>query len=342
MPIMTTAGNEMVTAPKMNVSGTGRELRYLSANEYSVWDDLVEASAQGSIFCHSWWLEAVGGDVRVLGYFEKGRLVAGIPLYFQKRWGLSICVMPKLTRTWGVVLEPLRGKRAAVAQRETDLLTVFATCLSQQKVFFQEFHASLQNWIPFHWKGFRQTTRLVYVLNRLNDLEEVWGHVDASVRNKVRKAEKLGVSIQPCSAAEVFRTVSASFERQSLELSYDQKYLAALYEAARQNHSGACRAAIDPEGRICAAAFMVWDRRKLYSVASGGVPELRNNGAQVLLQWDSIRFAAERGLAYDFQGSMVKSVEAAFRAYGGELLGQSWIMKFPLWLHSFLGMRGKI
>src|ERR1700732_1209677 len=63
-------------------------LRYLNAAEYSDWDRLVEVSHQGSIFCRSWWLKAVEDQVCVLGYFEKDRLVAGIPLHFEKILGM--------------------------------------------------------------------------------------------------------------------------------------------------------------------------------------------------------------------------------------------------------------
>ena len=44
-------------------------LRYLEPSEYDLWDELVDVSPQGSVFCRSWWLSAVG-DVRVLDGFD--------------------------------------------------------------------------------------------------------------------------------------------------------------------------------------------------------------------------------------------------------------------------------
>src|SRR5512133_1127229 len=88
----------------------GRTLRYLLPEEYPRWDELVEASPQGTVLCRSWWLKAASSDIRVLGYFNGGHLVAGIPLHFERRFGVRICRMPKLVHTWGVVMEPPVGK----------------------------------------------------------------------------------------------------------------------------------------------------------------------------------------------------------------------------------------
>src|SRR6202011_5104370 len=98
-------------------------LRYLAAEEYPAWDALVEASPQGSVFCRSWWLQATSGDVRVLGYFPRnGNLAAGMPLYFERRFGLKVCAMPKLTQTWGVVMHRLSGTVEQIKCREMEIL----------------------------------------------------------------------------------------------------------------------------------------------------------------------------------------------------------------------------
>src|SRR5258707_3756322 len=115
-------------------------LRYLSAEEYQQWDELVEASPQGSLFCRSWWLKVVAPDARVLGHFDRGRLIAGIPLFFKKRLGIKFCTMPKLTHTWGVVIERVEGKRVRQLTRQMEILTIFARHRTGQDVFLQRFH----------------------------------------------------------------------------------------------------------------------------------------------------------------------------------------------------------
>jgi hypothetical protein len=112
--------------PAISGAEPGTALRYIKEDEFPAWDALVEASPQGSLFCLSWWLKAIGEDIGVLGYFDKKRLVAGIPLYFDEWFGVKPCAMPKLTQTWGVVIEPLIGKPVNRASREMHILKLFA------------------------------------------------------------------------------------------------------------------------------------------------------------------------------------------------------------------------
>src|SRR5215468_294246 len=94
-----------VKAPSKRDAEESFTLRYLEPSEYPLWDALVDVSPQGSVFGRSWWLSTVG-DVRVLACFSGGQVVAGIPLYFERHFGISVCTMPKLTHTWGIVMRP--------------------------------------------------------------------------------------------------------------------------------------------------------------------------------------------------------------------------------------------
>ena len=49
----------------------------------------------------------------------------------------------------------------------------------------------------------------------------------------------------------------------------------------------------------------------------GGIdPEKRDLGAMDLLQYESIRFALNSKRSYDFEGSMIESIEKYFRSFG--------------------------
>jgi hypothetical protein len=189
-------------------------LRYLKDEEYAAWDELVRVSPQGSVFSISWWVKAV--NARVLGLFKSGRLVAGIPLYYEKRMGMKMCRLPKLTQTFGVVMEPFSGKRVTTTNREMEILTIFAEHLAKERVFSQCFHPSLVNWMPFLWNRFQQTSRFTYVLDDLSDLDAIWDGMEPKLRNVVRKARTLGIELRECNADTVFALSSKTFARQGL------------------------------------------------------------------------------------------------------------------------------
>ncbi len=317
-------------------------LHYLGVNEYAKWDALVAVSPQGSLFSKSWWLEAIGGEIRILGYYESGRLIAGIPLYFERRMGVRVCCMPKLTQTWGVVVEPLPGKRVNAAAHEMRILGTFARRLAEERVFFQAFHPANQNWLPFYWNGFRQTTHFTYVLDNLQDLGRVWDGLEQNARTKIRKAQKLGLVVKRCGPELVFNASVQSFERQKKPHPFSREYFERLFNSAKSNDAGECFAAVDSEGRVHDAVLLVWDCKRTYFLAGGGDSSLRNSGGGSLLVWHCLQFAAFRSRVFDFEGSMLEPVQTFFRSFGATQVAYNRIMKFPAWLRACLCVAGKL
>jgi hypothetical protein len=56
-----------------------------------------------------------------------------------------------------------------------------------------------------------------------------------------------------------------------------------------------------------------------------------DSGAMSLLFWNAIKLASEKGLAFNFEGSMIPGVERFFRSFGGGLTPVFYISKrkFP-------------
>jgi len=317
-------------------------LHFLVEAEMPEWDALVETSPQRSVFLKSWWLKAACGTARVLGYFEGGRLIAGMPVYFARRAGLRVCGMPNLTQTWGVVMQSLPGKDVTVLSREMDILDLLAAHFAQESVFIQSFHPENKNWLPFYWRGFTQRTHYTYVLDDLHSLDRVWEGLAKARRNNIRKARESGIVVTKCGPELVFQAASTTFAAQGKTCPYRLEYLNRLYEAARAEESGICMAAMDRGGQLHAAFFFVWDEERGYNVAGGHDPAFGASGGSVLLMWNLIEFAAARTKVFDFEGSMRKEIEASFRSFGTKRVAYNRIAKLPRWLRIGLCLAGSL
>lgn len=293
------------------------------------------------MFCRSWWLSAVG-DVRVLACFAGDQIIAGIPLYFERRFGVPVCTMPKLTQTWGVVMRPLEGKAVVAAARETKILRAFAVQLSRYRLFFQAFHPGLSNWLPFYWSGFRQTTRFTYVLDDLRDLSRVWHGMSESARGQVTKAQRAGLAVVPCGIEEVYRCECLSYLRQGRMPPHSESLLKGVHHAAKDNGSGACFAVVDRQGTVNSACLLVWDRNRAYDLVCGADSKLRNSGAHSLGVWNAIQFAAQRSRAFDFAGSVIEGIERFNRNFGATQVPYNYVMKAPVLAHACLQFAGKL
>jgi lipid II:glycine glycyltransferase (peptidoglycan interpeptide bridge formation enzyme) len=100
-------------------------------------------------------------------------------------------------------------------------------------------------------------------------------------------------------------------------------------------------AAEDSLGRVHAACFFVWDRKRGYYLAGGQNSDLASSGAPDLLRWNLIEFASAHTQIFDFEGSMHKPIEESFRSYGAKKVAYSRITKFPRWLRIALAASGR-
>jgi lipid II:glycine glycyltransferase (peptidoglycan interpeptide bridge formation enzyme) len=151
----------------------------------------------------------------------------------------------------------------------------------------------------------------------------------ATVRNKIRKAQKNGLKVVPCDSSLVSAMAEKTFKRQHKSLPYSKEYLNQLYVAAKQHDAGECFAAIDGEARTHAAAFVVWDHKRAYNLVTGTDPELRASGAESFLLWHLLEFIAVRSGAFDFAGSVVQHIEQFERGFGARLVPYNRILKIP-------------
>jgi hypothetical protein len=233
------------------------------------------------------------------------------------------------------------GKPVAALWQEMEVLSAFAKELVKFPVFFQAFHPSLQNWSPFYWNGFTQTSRATQVVD-LQPADKIWERMVKGARRHVRKAEKAGITIEPCSPEVLWQAEEKSFSRQGMKVPHSVEYLRGLYAAAKANDAGECFAGFDGQRRLHCASFMIWDRNRAYTIASGADPELRDSGAHSLMIWYLTQVAAEKSPVLDFAGSMLQPVELFLRSFGAAQVSYSWVMKFPLPLKMYLTARRKI
>jgi hypothetical protein len=327
-----------ILQPEINAGGNVRCLRQ---DESALWDAFVDMSPQGSVFTRSWWLQQVGATTRVLACFRQGHIVAGIPLYFQSHYGISVCRMPKLTPRWGVLLPPLCGTRAAVASEETRLLTTMAKALQKQRFFIQHFNPAIDNWLPFRWQGYAQTTRYTFQVS-VQNIQSVWQNMAHNARQQIKNAQRLGITVVPCTPELLFALEEETYSRQGLRTPHTLEQLKRLVSASGDRCSGECLAAVDPRGNVHAASFYVWDAQATSALILASSSKLRASGAASLLHWHMMQSAAERSKVYDFCGSVVEGIERFIRSFGATRVPYHQISRFPWPVKAYLSNVGKI
>ena len=272
------------------------------------------------IFSKDWWLDAVcGEDSWDVALVEKGgRIIASMPYYIVKRYGMRMITMPKLTQTMGPWLRSSNAKYANQLAEQKDLMTELIRKLPPFSYFSQNFHYSITNWLPFYWQGFRQTTRYTYVLEEISDTSKIWDGMLPNIRREIKKAQnRFGLKVCTDLGIDAFLIMNEqTFARQGMKLPYSKDFVKKLHNACEEHNAQRIFFAKDMDGRIHAAVYIVWDENSAYYLMGGSNPDLRNSGANSLCMWEAIQFASTVTKRFDFEGSMIEAVERFFRAFG--------------------------
>ncbi|MEY3368642.1 MAG: hypothetical protein RI973_1797, partial [Bacteroidota bacterium] len=243
-----------------------------------------------------------------------------LPYLLSNRAGLRIIRMPPLTPYLGAWLDysGCSQKRVCRHDFETEVLSELISQLPRATWYHQVHPPQLQNWLPFHWKGYRQSTRYTYLLEE-KDEEATWRGLEDIVRNKIRKAEKEGIRVGEESDLAFLRQVCRStFGHQGLASPFELPLLDGLHAAISSRRQGQILVARDAAGAVHAALYLVWDQDAAYCWIMGADTRLRRSGAVQFLLWQAIRQAISMGKTFNFEGSMLPQIEPVFRAFGGE------------------------
>jgi hypothetical protein len=272
------------------------------------------------LFSQPWWLDAVVGDQGwdVAAVESDGKLLASMPYVFRRRLGFDLSTQPPLTQALGPWLRPSSAKSAKSMSQQKDLMEALVGQLPPFDHFSQNWHHGQTNWLPFYWKGFKQTTRYTYVLAELGDEEALWKGLNQNIRTDIRKAsERFSLSVRDDLGLPAFLDLNRKvFARQGKTLPYPESLVHRLDQACESRGCRKILIAQDAQGRAHAGVYLVWDENSAFYLMGGGDPELRGSGATSLCMWEAIRHSAKVTRRFDFEGSMLEPVERFFRAFG--------------------------
>ncbi|HUT35660.1 MAG TPA: GNAT family N-acetyltransferase [Planctomycetota bacterium] len=282
------------------------------------WDRFVDESPQGCLFCRSWWLQAVSpGQFEVLVLRKGGRIVAGMPLVRYRRWGFQAIHMPQLTQTLGPLLGPPTSENyEKQLSNEMELLADLVAAIPRVAHTSFFCHYSFTNWLPFYWAGYQQTTRYTYVIEDLSDPEAAFARFAHSKRKNVKKAERLVEVREDMPPREFYDHHAASLRKQGDAIFYTYELFERIHRATAERGAGKTWLAVDAEGHVHSAIFVVFDARSAYYLISTIDPDHRSSDSATLLVQRAIGYVASRTRRFDFEGSMIQSVEGSFRKFG--------------------------
>ena len=173
-----------------------------------------------------------------------------------------------------------------------------------------------QSWVPkLRAYGFTVNEMVTYRITDLSDEKALISRFSENKRRQIKKAALLQVD-ETLRADQFYTFHQLCLKKQHKPISYTYSYWQTLYNTCMAHQSGKLIGLRDRDGELTAAAFLVYDAHTCYYLIPTYDPEKGSNGAGARLVLESIRFAAQLHLAFDFEGSMIPGIANHYRQFG--------------------------
>lgn len=272
------------------------------------------------IFSSPWWLDATAGAENwdVILVERDGNIVAAFPYVLKRgRFGNHIG-MPMLTQKLGPYI--VYGEDQLNEYKRIEYENgIFASIISELPdfvLFNINFDSRCRNWLEFYWNDFKQTSKYTYRIENLQTSD--WFELfEKSKRKKVRKGEKAFEFKQDLSADEFYDCFAEVIKGRNDEVSYSKDFFSRLYDAIYEHKAGKTFYCTENEtGEVAAIKFIVWDSSTAYDIIGMRPKKFNSSGSTEFLTYKCIEYVAGFVNCFDFEGSMIKGVEDAYRGYG--------------------------
>ena len=273
------------------------------------------------IFFQPWWLDATAGKNNWgVAIYEKSNEVFGVlPFFYKNKTILKFLGLPIFSQHLGPwLIYPKGQKNNTKLAFEKEVLTNLINLLPKANVSVIKAHHSIQNILPFVWKGFNSTVKYTYMLKDILKKEAtLLENLSSGTRKNIKKAQKIVEVSESEDVLELFNLIQQTFNRQRMKVPFNGDQLLKLYDCCKEKKSCKILLAKDKKNNIHSGILLIWNDKTVYYLVGGSNPNFRNSEAMTLVMWESIKFASSFAREFDFEGTMVESIERFIRGFGG-------------------------
>ncbi|MDX1479343.1 MAG: GNAT family N-acetyltransferase [Saprospiraceae bacterium] len=281
------------------------------------------------LFMQPYWLDAVIPDRSwsgVVARANEDRMRAAWSINLSRQRRMKAIVAPPLTPYTGIWLDldqTLSAQKQS-AQRQT-LVAALEDQLPVVAIFEQKLHPSLQDWMPFYWKGYRQETRYTFRFD-CRQVDEIYAQFSDSFRRNIRAAERKFDTALSTDIPELFGLIAEVFRLRKQPVPFTLEQLQHVWQVMSERGQCAIYRASDERG-VNSAILVVWDAHTTYYLL-GGRSGSNTRSSSNLLLWRAIQDAGQRGHVFDFEGSMIQGVHAFFQSFGAYMQPYLFIYRY--------------
>lgn len=275
--------------------------------DWAAWDEFVETSKQGTIFCTSKWLNLF--DIGFEGYVVlRGNEIVGGIVGFDDEGFTSFGI---LTPFQGILYAPTNGiKKSTISSLHMEVQKALIDSVGTHVKILN--HYTVTDIRPFLWAGYEPLIKYTYIID-LTDMELLWSKLEKQTRYEITRAERDGVLVNVAWHPKNFaRLYELTFERKGMQPPVDRDFILKLCKEFNPDIRYMERIAEDK-----AATLVVKDSKRAYYIlgaSSGG-------GVSSLVLWDTFGALSYQGVKeIDLVGCNDEKISNFKKGFGGRLV----------------------
>ena len=260
-------------------------------------------------------MEAVcaGKQWDVLLAKDDGRICGAMPFLYGKKLGVKYILQPQLTPWSGPWLQPgmdFNGRHAT--------LGALADALRDQKaaLCMQCFSPEQTDWQPFHWRGFRQTTRYTYRIPSLSNIDALY-RAAPRLRRRYDKGVEAECFVDPNLQLDEFVPFHIAYygQKGQRDLIPEDLMRRVVTTCCRRNQGLLWGLRRRSDNRLMAAWFVAFDEQCAWSLLLA-IGQEAPHGAMSYLIWQVLRHLSTLTRSFDFEGGMDHNLAYFYSSFG--------------------------
>lgn len=292
------------------------------------WNEFVDESPEGTFYHKSYWLlNNIGASFKSAQEYKLFYLsdknknwIAAFYIPTSKKFGMNFIVMPHMTPFGGVMISPIIHKLTISKKISNikEINEIFINELKKEKLLYYSFSPEHTDIQPFIWNKYITSVRYTYRVN-LVDENILWSNLQE--KTKINKGNKSNVTVKWGFNEYLdtyFELNDKSFSSQNIN-NFDNKLTKKLLIELNKNNNCIIGIIFDENNKAIGGCVLAYDNKRAYYIM-GGISRENNFGMSYLL-WQAILYTKNtlNLPVFDFEGSMIPSIEKYFRKFGGEL-----------------------
>ena len=272
-----------------------------------------------TIFHEYWWLQAAtGGRFREVTVKSDNQVIGRFPFVLNRTLdGRVLNGMPELTYFLGPLIVEGAGAPCNRVVKRIQILRELLDQMPPSTGFYQKMHAGVSEMLAFQERAYDISVQFTHDIAPAEE-PALWSNLRDKTRNVIRRAgEQLKVD-EIADPAEFMAAYDANLAARGTSNSYHRGRILDLCAQTLHRGRGRILGAREPNGRLTAAIYYVWDDDRAYYLMTTRTVDAANGSVSLLL-WKALVDSAGRGLIFDLAGVAAAGDVLFFSGFGGSV-----------------------